>query len=482
MYPMEKNAETCFSGRKEEMVLLLKTGDSVLVRTEKTSSDGSALARTPEGLIVFIPGGLPGETIRARISVRKKEYAIAVPEEVTEPHVQRRNPFCPVFGLCGGCQLQHAAYSLQLMMKQSIVRDAFERIYKKTFPDIPPCIPAPQETGYRNKTSFPVRKVNGRAATGYFAPRSHDIVPVNTCPVAARRIDGAYSLFAGTLPALALPPYDEKNGKGVLRHAIFRQSMENQDVLVSLVIARPLSKQQRKLVAEQILPVFRDRIPGLRSLTLNLNPKQGNVIVGRDTEILYGDGLVEEILSPFRLLYDTTAFFQVNSRQALALYEYVEKAAVHTGDEHVLELFSGAGSLTVFLARSARHVTAVEEWDSAVLMMNGNLGVNGLAKKTTLLSGAVEKVVPSLERNFNVVVLDPPRTGCDASVLKLLLSSGPDRIVYVSCNPATLARDGAILSEGGYSVESLSCFDMFPQTVHVETVAVFVPQNGSCPH
>ncbi len=453
---------------------MYERGASVLLRAEKISSDGSGIARTPEGLVIFIPGALPGERLRATVSLRKKEYAIAFPDELLEPHPLRQQPLCPVFNSCGGCQLQHATYALQLELKRAIVQDAFERIYKRPFPPIPSCIPSPEQIKYRNKTSLPVRNRAGASVMGYFARRSHDVVPIKNCPVAAEHINRAFSVVAENIHLLGLAPYDEKKGKGILRHLIFRQSIETNDTLISVVLANALSSSKKTILEERILPALREALPGLRSLTLNINQSRSNVIVGPKTEVLFGDGLIEEILSPFRFEYDTTAFFQVNSRQARFLYEYVSDAANLTGDERVLELFSGIGSLTSFLAARSHHVTAVEEWDSAVRMMQSNLSRNGVGDKVTVIAGAVEKVVPFFEGVFDVLVLDPPRTGCDASVLRKALSLNPHRIIYVSCNPATLARDACILNDGGFSLDNLACYDMFPQTVHVETVARFI--------
>lgn len=454
------------------MVQVLNKGDSVLLRTEKISSDGSGIARLPDGLVVFVPGALPGESLRARVTTRKKEYAIAFPEELVEPHQFRRRPPCLVYDRCGGCQLLHAEYPLQLELKQSIVQDAFSRIFKRPFPPVSPCVPSPDQMAYRNKTSLPVRSADGNPSMGYFARRSHEIVSMKTCPVAACRIDEAFSIVMKALPSLSIPPYDERGGKGLLRHAIFRQSIEKADTLVSLVVAGHLSSRQRAALQERLLPSLQNAFPGLRGLTLNTNVTSGNVIVGPNTEILWGDGLLEEALPPFVFEYDTTAFFQINSKQAHALYQYTASAARLSGDESVLELFSGIGSLSAFLTQSSRHVTAVEEWEPAVRMMRNNMARNGIEDKTTVISGAVESIVPALEERFDVVVLDPPRTGCNPSVLHKVLSLRPQRIVYVSCNPATLARDATILFDGGFTIENIACFDMFPQTVHVETVAL----------
>ena len=458
------------SGRR---VGLVDKGKIVEIRTDKISSDGSSLARLPDGRVLFVRGALPQETIRARVTNIKKSYATAVCTEVLEAHESRRGAFCPVFDRCGACQLQHASYSFQLELKRSILEDAFRRIYKRPFPQIPPCVPSPNQTWYRNKVSLPVRDRRGRVTMGYYARGSHEVVPMESCPVAADRIDDLFSATAEVLPALGFSVYDERDGKGLLRHAIFRQGINSEDALASLVISAPLTQKQKSTLERVLIPALKQSVPTLRSFTLNLNPNPGNVILGAETEAILGDGLLLEELHPFVLEYDTTSFFQVNTTQARALFEHTTNCCGVKGNELVLELFGGVGSLTSFLADRCGHVTVVEEWPSAVRLMKANMERNGLLGKTTILDGAVEKVVPSLNEGFETVVLDPPRTGCSPEVIEKVACLGADRIVYVSCNPATLARDAALLANGGYEIESLTCFDMFPQTVHVETVACF---------
>lgn len=447
-------------------------GDSMELQAERISSDGSSVGRLSDGMTVFIAGALPGERVRGRITARKKSYAVAVAEEILEAHPSRSTPPCPVYHRCGACQLQHASYPLQLELKRAILEDAFRRICKRPFPEIPPCIPSPDQTGYRNKVSLPVREAGGLPAMGYYARGSHDIVPMKSCLVAAKLIDRAFATVSAALPALGIPAYDERSGKGVLRHAIFRHGIKTGELLVSLVIASPLKARQRNRLEEQLVARLKSEFPGLRSFTLNLNRSPGNVITGLETEAILGDGLVEEELSPFRFECDTTSFFQVNTCQARAMYEYAARAGGVAQAANVLELYAGSGGLTAFLAGAAGRITAVEEWPPAVSLMESNMERNGMKERVTIAPGAVEKVIPDLKESFDLVVLDPPRTGCTPDVLRGVLSLKPSTIVYVSCNPATLARDAATLVDGGYSIESLTCFDMFPQTVHVETVAV----------
>ena len=450
--------------------IVVKTGDRIVLDIEKISSDGSGIARTSEGLVVFLPGALPGEKVEARITLKKREYAIASVENILVPHSRRAIPFCPHYGICGGCQLQHAEYSLQCDLKKNMVEDAFTRIYKKPFPPISSCIPSPEERAYRNKASLPIKKQSAQIIPGFYRRRSHDIIPVKHCPVLAPGIDEALGVMADILPSLGLDSYDEKTARGLLRHLILRQGRAAGDILLSLVLSRKISADEREILLTKLLPRLLQVLPGLRSFTGNYNQKPGNVIVGPSTEVFYGDGLVKELLGPFNFVYDTTAFFQINSLQALQLYKEAVSCAIRSENDSVLELYSGIGTMTAFLAAASSRVTAVEEWPSSVEGMRVNLAANGLDARVNILSGTVENHIASLKGSFDSIVLDPPRTGCSEKVLRGISSLSPSRIVYVSCSAATLARDGAFLYEEGFIPRKISCFDMFPQTSHVETV------------
>jgi len=455
----------------------MKTGESIRLQTGKISSDGSAIARTPEGLVIFVPGALPGEDLDVRLSFRKKEYAIGSPEKIYMPSPRRTEPFCPLYGACGGCQLQHATYDLQRELKWSIVNDAFERIYKNPYPEISPCSGSPLEKNYRNKTSFPVGGRAGSVILGYYSRRSHDIVETACCPIMAKDVEEAPELFAYALRSSGLAPYNEKTGKGMIRHIILRYSFSTKDILVSIVTAKKASKEEKKLIIEKILPPLKATYENLRTMTLNYNPSRGNVIVGKNTETLCGDGIIEEDLGPFRFRYDTTAFFQVNPLQAVRLYEKAAEMASAEGNDPILELYSGIGSLTAFLCRHSSSVTAVEEWAPSVERMRENIEENGLSGKVRVAAGPVENHIRSFPKGFRTIVVDPPRTGCSREVLAGMMNLEPEKIVYVSCNPATLARDAGLLLEGGYQPVGICCFDMFPQTVHVESIALFRRKN-----
>lgn len=429
------------------------------------SSDGSGIARTEHG-VAFVHGALPGELVTAEIVSRHKGFSVARAVSIERASPGRVEPRCACYGRCGGCQLQHAGYPAQLELKAALVRDAMERIGGAA-PDVCAgltCIPSPEAWGYRNKASFPVQAGRpGRGAriiTGFYRAGTHRIEPIRSCPVDAAPLDEMYRALLPGLADLPFDGYDERTHQGKLRHIVMRAGLRTGQTLLSFVVnGRLAARGVKALVAL-----------GMRgrptTLTLDHNSRPGNVILGARAEPLIGDGIISERLGPWTLSFDTTSFFQVNSGQAERLFAYASERA---GGGRILELYSGVGALTCWLAGRGE-VTSVEGWPSAVRMAERNLRANGLAAHA--LCGKAEDVIEELAGTFDVVVMDPPRDGCARTVLEAIARSSAPRVVYVSCSPATLARDCKILAGHGYRLTSIQAFDMFPQTAHVETVVV----------
>jgi 23S rRNA (uracil1939-C5)-methyltransferase len=434
---------------------------------ERITDAGSGMARSQDGSVVFVSGAvLPGETVEAEVTSRKKDFSLARLVRVVEGKGKEKNPRrvaprCKVFKICGGCWLQHAEYSLQLEIKASIVEDALERLggfRDRSVRGNVECEASPRQWNYRNKASFPIGKVRGRPTAGFYAAGSHRVVPLPGCPVNAEPIERMFAAAQKSLPDL--PVYDERSHAGALRHLVLRAGADS--ALASLVVGERLNAKGMKDVA-RLAGVLGGL--GLTTFTLNHNASAGNVILGRRTEAVTGSGVFEERYPDgFTLACDTASFLQVNTEQAARLYAFVAREV----GGRVLELYSGVGALTCYLARSASEVVSVEEWEAAVGMAEANMRRNGVGN-VTCLKGRAEQA--ELSPSFDAVVLDPPRAGCERSLLDNILTAAPRRVVYVSCNPATLARDAKILSEG-YELKSVRAFDMFPQTMHVETVAV----------
>jgi len=439
---------------------------------EKMSSDGNGIARTGEG-VIFVSGALPGEVVEAEISQRKRDFALARVTRVIQPNPKRITPACPSFGTCGGCQLQHASYGLQLEIKADIVRDALTRIGGFTSTAVlgaanvqrVKCEPSPSQWGYRNKAAFPVRKIKGKPTAGYYEAGSHRLALLRSCPVNAAPLNSLFTAIQGELPSLYLGVYDEREHKGALRHIVLRAGIYTGQTLASLVVNGRLSAKNMNSIAGLCRA-----LKNVTTFTLNHNSRPGNTILGDRTEAIKGDGCISEKLDEWTLRYDTSSFFQVNTDQAIAIYRHVRDLASAGKAKDVLELYSGVGSLTCYLAR-AEQLTAVEEWRSATGLMSKNLESNGLTN-VMVINGKAEDVMTRLSGPHDLLVMDPPRSGCERPVLDRIIKMKINRVIYVSCNPATLARDAKVLKEAGYTLKSVRAFDMFPQTVHVETVVL----------
>ncbi|MBR0256310.1 MAG: 23S rRNA (uracil(1939)-C(5))-methyltransferase RlmD [Synergistaceae bacterium] len=446
--------------------IIIRDNSSITLDITGLSSDGAGISRTESG-VVFVQGALPGEKVSARIVARKKDFAVADTVSVIEASHGRAIPKCKYYGRCGGCQLQHADYPTQLRLKAGLVRDAMTRIggFDAGLFDGLECEPSPESWGYRNKASFPVQDINGRIMTGFYRAGTHRLELIRSCPVNATRINAMYSRILDGLEHNHYPfdGYNEKSHTGKLRHIIARTGINTGESLLSFVINGKLSAKSVKALASL------GNLSRPDTLTLNHNSKPGNVILGTYTENLTGNGIISELLGKYRLSFDTASFFQVNTGQAAKLFAYASSQA--EGARNILELYSGTGSLTCWLADMAGSVTSVEEWRGAVRMAGHNLKANGFDNVRTLC-GRSEDVIADLRDSYDAVVLDPPRDGCNRAVLEAVNDFGVRRAVYVSCNPATLARDCRILAGHGWRLESVRAFDMFPQTAHVESVAV----------
>lgn len=431
------------------------------------STDAAGIARTSKG-VVFVHGALPGETVKAEIVARKKDFSIADTVSIIKNSSGRAVPRCKYYGHCGGCQLQHANYETQLNLKADIVRDAMTRLggFKPELFEKLTCEPSPDFWGYRNKAAFPVQNFKGKIITGFYRAGTHRLELIRQCPVNAKKLNEIYGKILDGLenPKNKFPfdGYDERENKGKLRHLIARTGINTGESLLSFVINGKLSAKSVKALANLGNSARPD------TLTINHNSKPGNVILGTYTENLLGSGIISERLGKYKLMFDTASFFQVNTGQAEKLFAYASSLA--EGAENILELYSGTGSLTCYLAEKAKSVTSVEEWRGAVRMAAKNLSANNF-ENVNALCGRSEEIINDLKNNYDAVVLDPPRDGCERTVLEAINKFGVKKIIYVSCNPATLARDCKILCGHSYGLVKIKAFDMFPQTAHVETVA-----------
>lgn len=427
------------------------------------------------GFTVFVPRALPGERVAATVETVKQNYAKARLDAVLAPAPARVAPPCPVYERCGGCQLQHLDYPAQLAAKRQAVVDAVTRIGHLEGVTVHPTLGAADPWRYRNKMQFPVGLADGRLAVGCFASASHDIVDIDDCLIQHAANNGVARAVRAALQDLGIPPYDERSGRGVVRHVLGRVGTAGGEVMAVIVTATAALPRKDELVAR-----LRREVPGLVSVVHNVNPQRTNVILGRHTATLWGRDTIADRLGDFVFRISARSFFQVNTAQAAVLYGQAERYAGLTGAETVIDAYCGTGTITLFLARRAAKVYGIEVVADAIRDARANAAANGVGNAEFIVGDAVE-VLPRLRADGvrpHAIVVDPPRAGCVPGVLDTFARMRPERIVYVSCNPASLARDLALLADAGYQTIEVQPVDMFPQTFHIESV-VLLQRNHS---
>jgi 23S rRNA (uracil1939-C5)-methyltransferase len=457
----------------------VRQGETITVHIDSINSEGEGIARAGSGgFVVFVPGALPGETSVCRVTRLSKKYAAAAVIDILEKSPDRTEPRCKQYGRCGGCHLQHASYPSQLEIKGRILTDALRRIGRACYTGKIDCEPSPEEWGYRNKTTLPFRgRGDGRVVCGYYERRTHNVIPFGDCAILRPPIGRLISQTMTALQNSGFRAYDEAKKSGDMRHIAMRSGERGtrEDVISGIVMARDLSARE----LGRLRHIYQEIGMENREMTgavLNVNTAPGNFVWGPVSRVIHGRGLLGERLGGYKFRCDISSFFQVNSPQAERMFERVKSVVKSVGASSALELYSGVGSLTAYLADAAGHVDAVEERGQSVRQLKENMELNGICN-VRAIAGSAENFMISGENleggRYEVIVLDPPRTGCDERVTEGIRQARPEKVVYVSCNPATLARDVSRLSEGGmYEVEDVSAFDMFPQTSHVEAVCV----------
>jgi len=420
-----------------------------------------------DGMAVFVQGAIAGEKVVAKIIKVLKNYAVARIEAFIEKSPDRTEPFCPVYKRCGGCNLQHMTYERTLQFKRQVVIDNLERIGGLEGIQVEPVIGMETPKRYRNKAQYPVDMGDNGPIAGFFAPRSHEIISTEECGIQHPISDLAKNTVLEFIKANRIPVYDEITHKGLIRHVVVKVGFATGEVMVILVSTNPNIPRKDKLVT-----LLKDRIPGLVSVVVNINDKPGNVILGTKNITLYGKDTIEDKLGDLFFEISPLSFYQINPEQTLVLYNKAMEYAGLTGEETVFDLYCGIGTISLFAAGKAKKVIGVESVPEAVEAARRNAERNRI-NNAEFYCGNAEEVVPELYRQgmqADVVIVDPPRKGCDEVLLKTLIEMAPQRIVYVSCNPSTLARDMKVLHGSGYKPQKVQPVDMFPWTSHVECV------------
>lgn len=445
----------------------MKTNQTFKTKVIDLSHQGEGIAKV-DGFPLFIQDALPGDELQVRVIQVKKSYGIATVIKIIQPSPDRINPPCDKFGQCGGCQTMSLDYEMQLSYKEKRVKDALERIGKIDTP-VKPALGMKEPWGYRNKAQFPIGWSHEKLSIGFYKQGSHEIVDTDQCLIQHPVMDIARRQIRHFLTTTQMSIYDESTGKGLVRHLIVKTGFETGQVMIILVINGEDLPQEKTLIS-----LLKDEVPGLVSVVLNSNKRKTNTIMGQNNRVIYGKDYLIDRVKDLSFQISPHAFFQVNPLQTELLYDQVLRFAGLSGKETVLDLYCGIGTITLLLAQKAYRVIGIETVDAAIKDAEANAVLNGLTN-TEFIAGPAEKRIHQLQQSGitpEVIVVDPPRKGCDETVLQAMISMNPRRIVYVSCNPATLARDLRILEDGGYRTSAVQPVDMFPHTAHVETVVL----------
>ena len=448
----------------------LQKNQLLTLHIERLSSDGSGVAHSADGEAVFIPGAAPGDEARVRIVKDCKRYAFGILDEVLTPSPDRIPVDCAVAGPCGGCSLRHLEYAAELRAKQDNVADAFLRIGGLDVPVLP-ILPSPEVDRYRNKVQFPVGlDKTGKPCIGFYAGRTHRIVPCPDCKLQPGVLNEIGNALCAFFAAHNIQPYNEQTGKGLVRHIFLRRGAHSNQIMVCIVCTRAKLPHSEDLCA-QLMAQF----PDIATILVNVNAKNTNVILGSETHTLYGSGFITDTLCGVPVQLGPLSFYQVNTLAAERLYGVAAEYAQLTADDLLLDLYCGMGTIGLSMVDHCRELIGVEIVPEAIESAKANAARMGgaVATKSRFFCADAGQAATQLAAEGlhpDVIMLDPPRKGCDEATLSAVVKMSPRRVVYVSCNPATAARDAAWLEQNGYRAERVQPVDLFPRTKHVECV------------
>ena len=450
----------------------LQKNQILTLRIERLSSDGSGVAHSPDGETVFVPGAAPGDEADVRIVKDCKRYAFGILDHLRTPSPDRIPVDCAVAGPCGGCSLRHLDYTAELRAKQENVTDAFRRIGGLDVPVLDIC-PSPEVDRYRNKVQFPVgMDKNGAPCIGFYAGRTHRIVPCPDCKLQPGVLNDIGNALCRFFAENGIQPYNEETGRGLVRHIFLRRGAHSGQIMVCLVCTRPNFPH-----ADALCTRLREQFADIATILLNVNSKNTNVILGTETHTLYGPGYIEDTLCGVPVQLGPLSFYQVNTLAAERLYGIAAQYAQLTPDDLLLDLYCGMGTIGLSMVDHCRELVGVEIVPEAIESAKANAARMGdaVAAKSCFFCADAGQAATRLAAEGlhpDVVMLDPPRKGCDEATLSAVVRMAPRRVVYVSCNPATAARDAAWLEQNGYHAEKVQPVDLFPRTKHCETVVL----------
>lgn len=444
----------------------IKKNDEIKLNIEAMTSEGSAVGHY-KGIAVFVRGGVPGDEVTVHIIKTSKRYCIGIIKEIIIPSSSRIECDCPVAEKCGGCSFRNMTYEEELKYKKSRVEDAVKRIAHLDVP-VKEVIGADSVNHYRNKAQYPVVIENGKLSAGFYAYKSHRIIPCESCLLQPEEFSDCLNAFSKWVVLSGVTSYDEKTGTGLLRHIYLRKAVGTGEIMACAVINGNELPNADALIGELT------KLPSVKSVCVNINKDNSNVILGEKTKTLWGSAALTDILLGKSFEISPNSFYQVNHGQCEKLYSKAAEYAALTGNETVVDIYCGAGTIGLSLADKAKRLFGIEIVPQAIENAKRNAEINGINNAEFFCGDAFDGARELERRGLkpDVIILDPPRKGCQKELLELVSKMSPKRIVYVSCDSATLARDLEILDSLGYSANEITPVDMFPRTPHVEAVCL----------
>ncbi|MEG2984449.1 MAG: 23S rRNA (uracil(1939)-C(5))-methyltransferase RlmD [Peptostreptococcaceae bacterium] len=452
------------------VIVPVEKGLEYTLEIVSTGSEGEGVGKI-DNFTVFVPGAIKGETVKVSIIKVTKNYSIGKIEEIITPSENRVEPTCKIYKYCGGCNTQHIGYKAQLEMKRQKVEDAVRRIGKIEDIEILPTIGMEDPLRYRNKVILPVGKDSDKVKIGFYAPRSHSIIDMEVCDIQHIIADKVSFIVRKWATDNNIAIYNERAESGNLRNIMVRYGYTTKEAMVVIVTKEKKIKFMDKLVRD-----ITEALPEVVSIIQNVNPKNTNVVLGKQCKTIWGKDTIEDYVGDIKFSISPLSFFQVNPVQTKTLYNKALEFADLKGDEIVFDAYCGAGTISLFLAKKAKKVYGVEIIEEAIENAKENAKINSI-ENVEFFAGEAENIIPKMIKEGivpDVVVVDPPRKGCDVKLLDAIAKAAPKKIVYVSCDCSTLARDMKVLTELGYSAEKVQPVDMFPMTSHVETVVKLI--------
>lgn len=445
----------------------LSKNDKIELTIDALTSEGSGVGRY-NGLAVFVRGTVPQDKIIAHIIKRSKNYAIGIIDKILQPSPERIESDCPYSKKCGGCSFRHMTYDEELKYKKSRVQDALNRIGHLDI-KVDEIIGADDLSHYRNKAQYPVDISDGEMFAGFYAYKSHRIIPCADCKLQPAEFEKGLEAFAKWIESENITSYNEQTGKGLLRHIYFRKGFATGEVMACAVINGNSIPNGELLVS-----LLREKVDGLTSVAVNINKEKTNVILGKETSIIWGEKYIRDSLLGKDFLISPNSFYQVNHNQCEKLYAKAKDFAGLIGTETVLDLYCGVGTIGLTMAENVKQLVGIEIIPQAIENAKENAKINHITNAQFICADAPKgaEILKKQGVNPDVIILDPPRKGCEKSLFDTIEQLSPKKIVYVSCDSATFARDLAILKEKGYEAKKVSAVDMFPRTPHVECVTL----------